>query len=192
MRTKIVMLVISLFILSSCSKKEEQKYGNENSKPQAERISFSGNTSIILDVNGSLTANEIPDFSWYNEKNKKINLSSYRGKIIILNFWATWCGPCKKEIPDLVSIYNKYKSQGVEVLGISLDSELSVEEIGQFVGENDINYQIIQDNGMLQSAYGEIKAIPTTYIIGRDFKVKNHFVGGLNEDQLEKLIKTEL
>ena len=89
-------------------------------------------------------------------------------------------------------VYNKYKHQGLEILGISLDTELTINEVAEFVGENDINYQIILDNGLLENAFGKIEAIPTTFIIGRDFKLHNKIVGSITEEELEKIVKSEL
>jgi len=188
------IIAIALFIgITGCSKNEENKNNNKTeTATDKESKSFSGNTSAVLNVKGMLSDTEIPMFSWINEKNREINLSDFKGKVIIINFWATWCGPCKSEIPDFVSVYHKYKNQGLEIIGVSLDSELSLDELAQFSGSNDITYQIIHDNGDIQNAFGGIKAIPTTYIIGKDFKVKNHFVGALTEEQLEKLVKQEL
>jgi thiol-disulfide isomerase/thioredoxin len=186
------LMIISILGFTGCSKKESQNKQQSSSEIEAKNISFTGNTSKILNVKGSLTENTIPTFSWIDEKNHEITLESYKGKVIIINFWATWCGPCKSEIPDFIQIYRKYKEQGVEILGISIDSEIELKDLAQFVGENDITYQIVHDNGDLQNAFGSIKAIPTTYIIGKDFKVKNHFIGALSGEQLEKLIKTEL
>ncbi len=185
-----ILLVISIGLIS-CSKKEEQN-NNTQQKDDTTKPQYLGNTALVKEVKGTLTETETPQFSWLNEKNEEIKLSDYKGKVILVNFWATWCGPCKKEIPDFVNIYHKYKSSGLEVLGISLDSELSLEELAQFVGENDINYQIIMDNGNLQNAFGGIQAIPTTFLIGKDFKVKDHAVGAMNEQQLEDFIKKEL
>jgi peroxiredoxin len=187
----VFLMIISILGFTGCSKKEEQDKKQNSANIETKKISFAGNTSRILNVKGSLTDNTIPTFSWIDENNREVTLESYKGKVIVINFWATWCGPCKNEIPDFVQIYSKYKAQGVEILGVSLDSEIELNELAQFVGENDITYQIIHDNGDLQNAYGGIKAIPTTYIIGKDFKVKNHFVGALTEEQLEKLIRTE-
>jgi thiol-disulfide isomerase/thioredoxin len=187
-----LFVVIPLLILSSCTKKEEQNKTENNIKSETNSNLIAGNTSKILSVKGTLTESEIPVFSWMNERNQEISINKYKGKVIILNFWATWCGPCIQEIPGFIKVYNEYKSQGVEFIGISLDSELDINDIAKFVGDNDINYQIVLDNGDLQNAYGGIKAIPTTYIIGKDFKVKNHFAGELTEEQIEKLVKMEL
>jgi len=192
MKKSAILILFFFLIFISCSKKKEQSNYYEENNLTPKETNFVGNTSKLISIKGSLYNNDIPEFSWINEKNEEINIKNYKGKLIILNFWATWCSPCKKEIPDFVRVYNKYKYQGLEIIGISVDSEMSLNEIAEFVGENDINYQIILDNGLLENAFGKIEAIPTTFIIGKDFKLHNKIVGSITEEELEKIVKSEL
>ena len=187
-----IIFVLSLMILSGCAEKNENRTDNFSNEEEFISSLTLGNTSHVLQVKGLLSENNIPTFSWHNEEGKEVNLASYKGKVIVINFWATWCPPCRAEIPDFISVYNKYKSKGVEFLGISLDSQLDIDELSDFVAENEITYQIILDDGNLDHAFGGVKAIPTTFIIGKDFKVKEMHVGSLDEAILEKLIKLGL
>lgn len=191
MKKNFFIITLLVLISLSCSKNKEQEAYNEDLL-QKENKAMVGNTSKVFSIKGSLMNQDIPDFSWINEKNQEIHLKDYKGKVILLNFWATWCGPCIKETPDLVRVYNKYKFQGVEVIGVSLDSEMSLNELAEFVGENQINYQIILDDGRIENAFGGISAIPTTFIVGKDFKLHNTITGSLTEEEFEKIIKAEL
>jgi len=188
----LALFVLCLTVLFGCAQKNENTDNSIFDEEQtASSVKF-GNTSHVLNVRGLLSENNIPSFSWYDGQGEEVNLESYKGKVIVINFWATWCPPCKQEIPYFINIYDKYKSQGVEILGISLDSQLDLDELSDFVVENEINYQIILDDSNLEQAFGGIQAIPTTFIISKDFKPKATHVGLLDEAGLEKLINSEL
>jgi thiol-disulfide isomerase/thioredoxin len=174
-------------MFSSCKKHAENKLENVIENQNENSINFIGNSSKVFDVKAR--PGGIPDFSWYNEKNQKINFADYRGKIIIINFWATWCTPCRNEIPTLLKIYNQNNNKGLILLGISLDQEINLTDLASFTGDNEINYQIILDDGMLESAFGGITAIPTTFIISKDFKIVTKFVGEINERALNQALE---
>lgn len=189
-----VFIIFLLFCttLFGCAEKNEDTAGNISNEEQFINSPITGNTSHVLNVKGILSENNIPSFSWHNEQGDVVTLESYKGKVVIINFWATWCAPCRKEIPDFITVYNKYRSQGVEFLGISLDSQLDLDELAEFAADNEINYQIILDNGNLDLAFGGVEAVPTTFVIGKDFTVKAIHTGSLDEVSLEKLVRSEL
>jgi len=110
---------------------------------------------------------------------QKTKLSDYSGKVLVVDLWATWCGPCRQEIPHLVQIARDYKSKGVEVIGLTgEDPEMYTEMVKQFAVDYKINYPIGWADGPLQIGLSRGRgAIPQTYIIGRDGKVLKHFVG---------------
>ena len=99
---------------------------------------------------------------------KPVDLSAYKGKVILLDFWATWCGPCKIEIPGFVELQSKYRDKGLVVIGVSVDDTL--EQLQPFAAAFKMNYPVLLGNGRddIQQAYGPIWGLPTTYIIGRD------------------------
>jgi peroxiredoxin len=187
-----ISIVFTLFLVALFGCGEKNKNDETSNEQEVINQSIDSNTSHVLQVKGVLSENNIPSFSWYNEQGKELNIESYKGKVIIINFWATWCPPCRNEIPDFTSVYNKYKTKGVEFIGISLDSQLDIDELAEFVAENEMNYQIILDDGNLDQAFGRVESIPTTFIIGKDFRLKATHVGSLDEASLEKLIKSEL
>ncbi|MFC1481132.1 TlpA family protein disulfide reductase [Candidatus Neomarinimicrobiota bacterium] len=127
-----------------------------------------------------------PDFTLHDLQGKRYTLHELRGQVVVINFWATWCGPCRYEIPDLTRIYNSYKEEGVIVLGISLD-DLHPDQIGRFSKNYKISYPVLHgprsELAKLTAAYGGISSIPTTFIVDRDGYIAqdNIIVGARNE-----------
>jgi peroxiredoxin len=119
---------------------------------------------------------------------KDVNLASHKGKVILLDFWATWCGPCKLEIPGFVELQNKYKDRGLVVLGLSVDDP--VEKLKPFADQFKMNYPVLvgADRDDFQSAYGPIWGIPTTFLIGRDGNICKKHTGMATKEQFEKEI----
>jgi thiol-disulfide isomerase/thioredoxin len=119
-----------------------------------------------------------------------VRLADYKGSVILLNVWATWCGPCQLEIPDLVEAYSKYKDQGVVVLGVSLDD--TPEMLREYAPKKQMNYPVLLMQDDFDDAYGPIFGVPITFFIGRDGTiVKRHF-GPVSKEQVDREIKTLL
>ena len=129
----------------------------------------------------------VNDFTLLDLDGNEVSLSDFKGKIVVLNFWATWCQPCKAEIPDFVEVYNLYKDKNVQFLGISDDNVKSLKKFAKSYG---INYPVLVD-GTIDSIsyYWRIRGIPTTYIVDTNGKVIDYHVGMLAKDQLIKAIK---
>jgi peroxiredoxin len=132
-----------------------------------------------------------PNFSLKTANGKTIELSKLKGKVVVVNFWATWCPPCRAEIPGFVDLYKKYKSKGVEIVGISLDQE-GWDAVNPFLQKNNINYPIVVGNEELSNSYGSIEAIPTTFIIDKKGYIAEHHVGYFEKEKLEKALKSLL
>lgn len=120
--------------------------------------------------------------------NRKWTFGSTKGKVVLVDFWATWCGPCKVEIPAFVEMYGRYKSQGFEVVGVSMDTDLAA--IRTFAGEHAISYPILIGAGAdgVTRAWG-VSGLPTTVIIGRDGRVCRRFVGQAPREEFENTIR---
>ena len=119
---------------------------------------------------------QAPDFSLIDLKGKTVKLSDYKGKVVIIDFWATWCGPCRRGIPEFVDLQADYGEHNLVVLGISVDQgDLSV--VPTFAKDYNINYPVLYATAEVVHSYGGITGIPTTFIIDREGKVRNRVVG---------------
>jgi peroxiredoxin len=128
------------------------------------------------------------DFSLPDLKGKIHTLKEFQGKIILLNFWATWCPSCKEDITSLIAIYNQYKDSGLEIVGISLDKkELGV--VDSFVQEMKIPYTILLGDEVVVKNYGGFKGIPTTFLLDRNGRIVKKYSGQITEEALKSDLK---
>ncbi|MCX6138756.1 MAG: TlpA disulfide reductase family protein [Ignavibacteriales bacterium] len=132
-----------------------------------------------------------PDFALKTADGKTVQLSKLKGKVVVVNFWATWCPPCRREIPEFIEVYTKLKPKGVEFVGIALDQE-GWEKVTPFVASNRINYPIVLGDKKLTDAYGGIDGIPTTFVVDKLGNIVAQQVGGLSKAALEKMISSAL
>lgn len=136
----------------------------------------------------SVSAQRAPDFTLTDLDGKKVTMSDYEGKIIILDFWATWCGPCKMEIPSFIQLQEDYKDD-VVILGVSLDQG-GPRTVVPFARQMKINYPVVFGDGQVVQDYGGIRSIPTTFVIDRDFTIQRKYVGYQGHSVFEKDILT--
>jgi peroxiredoxin len=132
------------------------------------------------------------EFTLKDMNNKDVRLAAFKGKVIVLDFWATWCGPCKLEIPGFVDMQAKYGVRGLQMIGVSVDDKL--EQLKPYVAEYKMNYPVLQGLGHddVQDAFGPIWGIPTTVVIGRDGKICRKHQGMAGRDVFEREIKSLL
>lgn len=136
------------------------------------------------------TAGMAPDFVLKDIEGKDIQLSGYKGKMVVLEFWATWCPPCKATIPELIAVQEKYAGKGLVVLGVSIDEggDLSL-KLSAFSKEHKINYPILIGSEEVSRSYG-VMSIPATFLIGKDNKIITAYKGYV--DNLESLISQQI
>ena len=127
------------------------------------------------------------DFVLKNELNQPVKLADFKGKVVIVNFWATWCGPCKVEIPDFVKLYAEYKDKGLVIVGISVDD--SPEQLQAFMKEYKMNYPVLQMTPDVESAWGPFYGYPTSFVVARDGSICTKHLGPASKEQFESEIK---
>ena len=124
-----------------------------------------------------------PAFSLTDITGKPLKLSDYQGKVVVLDFWATWCGPCRIEIPGFIELQKRYAAQGFTMIGISMDD--SPEPVVDFYKELQMNYPVAVGNDRLGELYGGMPGLPTTFLIGRDGRIYAKHVGATDPSVFE-------
>ena len=132
-----------------------------------------------------------PDFTLDSLEGKSMRLSDLRGKAVLLNFWATWCGPCKIETPWLVELQNQYGHDGLQVVGVEMGDD-SKDDITKFAKDMGMNYPILIGKEAVGEAYGGVPALPETFFIGRDGKIVDKIIGLRGKAEIEDSIKKAL
>ena len=135
-----------------------------------------------------------PNFTLQTLDGKDVSLADFRGKAVVVNFWATWCGPCKIETPWLVELQNQYGSQGLQVVGVAMDDS-GKDEIAKFAKDMGVNYPVLLGKESVGDAYGGVPALPESFFVGRDGKIVDRILGlkgrGEIEDSVKKALKSD-
>ena len=132
-----------------------------------------------------------PDFTLPTLDGNNLSLSSLRGKAVLVNFWATWCGPCKIETPWLVELQKQYGSQGLQVVGVAMDDS-GKDEISRFAKDMGMNYPVLLGREAVGDAYGGVPALPESFFIGRDGKIVDRIIGLRDRSDIEDSVKKAL
>jgi cytochrome c biogenesis protein CcmG/thiol:disulfide interchange protein DsbE len=136
---------------------------------------------------------QAPDFALKDVNGQTVRLSDYRGKVVLLDFWATWCGPCEIEIPWFMDLERRNKDKGFAVLGVSMDDD-GWESVKPFLSKLGVNYRVVIGDSETAQLYGGVDALPTTFLIDRDGKIAAIHVGLADrkdfEDGVEQLLQS--
>jgi len=140
-----------------------------------------------LSVSGQMA----PDFALESLDGKTVRLSDFRGKAVLLNFWATWCQPCKIEMPWFEQLQKQYAPDGLQVIGVAMD-DASKEDIAKFVKNLGVDYPILLGKENVGDAYGGVQFLPATFYVGRDGRVVDKVFGLKGRDEIEGIVKKAL
>jgi peroxiredoxin len=172
-RISIAVALAAIALLVGCSSPSSRP-ASSHLKPSAER-------------------KPAPNFSLKDANGRAVQLSDYHGKVVLLNFWATWCGPCKIEIPWFVELERKHKDEGFAVVGISMDED-GWEAVKPFISGAGINYRVLLGNDSVGQLYGGVDSLPTTFLIDREGKIAAVHIGLVSkssyENDLRQLFET--
>ena len=130
-----------------------------------------------------------PDFELKTLAGRTFKLSDFRGKAVIVNFWATYCGPCRVEMPWLIDLYKQYQSQGLEIVGVYMDDDGEQQQVANFVREVGVNYTVLLGNHTVGDAYGGARFLPQTFFIDRDGHIAASATGMKSKSEFETVIK---
>ena len=168
--------ILVLFLVSSCSQKQDTQ-----NKTETVTQASSGNVSEIADFQEQ--PNRSPEFSWKDASGNSVKFEAARKKVTVVNFWATWCGPCKHELPDLIALSKEYADRDVEFIGVSTDrGDNAISNVRNFVQQAGIPYQIVMSTDQLEEAFGNIRAIPQTFIIDKQGNILKSFLGARTKE----------
>ncbi|MGB7553162.1 MAG: TlpA disulfide reductase family protein [Candidatus Korobacteraceae bacterium] len=170
---KIVLIVV--VVIAALAIYEVSRHGSRRDKP----------------ARPSAAAHSVaPDFSLQDLNGQPLNLANYQGKVVLLDFWATWCAPCRDEIPHFVQLQDKYRQQGLQVLGISMDD--GPQPVREFYQQVRMNYPVALGTEKVAEAYGGVLGLPIAFLIGRDGRIHAKYIGEVNMSVLEQEIETLL
>jgi len=167
--------------------------GKKASKPPANvNVADNGQGAVPAQAGDPVKGSMAPTFELKSiPDGKVIPIASLHGKAVLLNFWATWCGPCKIEMPWLVDMQKKYGPQGLQIVGVAMD-DTDDKEIGEFAHKMGVNYIVLKGSEKVGDLYGGVDRLPLTYYLDRSGKIVDETVGLASESVIEDAIKKAL
>jgi peroxiredoxin len=171
----VVVLVIAVMLIA----------GKRLSRPPTPGASISGS-------NAALKGKLAPDFQLTDLDGNNLRLADLRGKAVLLNFWATWCPPCKIEMPWFVDLQKQYGPQGLQIVGVAMDEGNAHDAVAKFAKEMGLNYTVLLGNDKVADQYGGVDALPTTFYIGRDGKIVTRVFGLVSHREIEDNVRAAL
>lgn len=131
-----------------------------------------------------------PDFTLSDLNSQAVALSDFRGKVVLLDFWATWCDPCREETPHLIDLQTQHGGQGLQIIGISMDDE--VRPVREFQQQFKMNYPVVMGNAKLGELYGGVLGLPVVFLLDRSGRIRSMWSGTLDVNQLDREIRALL
>ncbi|MBL8179691.1 MAG: TlpA family protein disulfide reductase [Bryobacterales bacterium] len=147
--------------------------------------------SVRAAVKAEKDRNKAPGFTLKDATGRSVQLADYKGKVVLLNFWATWCGPCKIEIPWFIDFEQRYKDRGFAVLGVSMDED-GWEAVKPYIETKKVNYRVVIGTDEVADLYGGVSSLPTSFLIDRQGKIASTHVGlvskSVYQNDIEQLL----
>lgn len=198
-----VLLILAIFAWAGWANWEYRRQLADERLANAAKGELVPGTGGTLQYISPLNGKAAPAFALEDLSGKKVTLASYRGKAVLVNFWATWCGPCKVETPWLVELRDKYAAQGFEILGVDTEADdlkpsdkagwaKDKAAIGKFVAEEKVQYPVLVDGDSISNAYGGLDDLPASFFVDRQGTVVAAQVGLTSESDIEGNIKKAL
>lgn len=197
------LVLLGAFLAAGCGSKNDTTTKNETkpttpttetktTTPPTTTTSGVKNLYKIEKVEAPAGSKIAPNFTW-TEDGKQMSLKDMKGKVLFVNFWATWCGPCKKEIPDLMSLNDEYSSKGFNVIGMNVFQNENSATIENYLKASPISYRIIDGNEDVVNAFSKadgsnIEAVPTTFVIDKEGKIVETIIGTKSKADFKKII----
>ena len=206
MKNLFFVVLLAAFVSLNCTKnsetnkdvkpndnKQTTQQNNQNTQQQ-QKSTTEASSFAVKDVDKSVKKNEMVDFKW-EENGKEMKLSDYKGKVILINFWATWCPPCRKELPDLSILSSELKDKDFKMLGVSVDDDQQV--LNNFLKTNSLSYTVLFEPNQLVGKYMDAASqnqnvVPQTYIIDKNGKVVEAIMGSRSKADFLNLINKYL
>jgi peroxiredoxin len=175
-RDPIILVVVAVVIAGMLFFAVKRAHKNSASIPQ--------DTNMGVAKVGGLA----PNFTLQTLDGKKVSLADYRGKAVLVNFWATWCEPCNVEMPWLVDLHKKYAAQGFEILGVAMD-DAAPKDIAKFAQDKGVNYPVLIGQDAVGNAYGGVAFLPGNFYVDRNGKIIDKAFGLIGKPEIEENIQ---
>lgn len=135
---------------------------------------------------------DAPDFSLDTVEGDTFRLRDHRGEVVVLNFWATWCPPCRREIPDFVTLQSDLGDEGLQFVGVALERDAGPPEVRDFADKMNINYPVGLGDGSIARKYGGVRSLPMTFVIGPKGQIQKAIPGMTTEDRIRPILEALL
>lgn len=198
----IVVFVIGLLSLAGWANWQNRKQQLAHQQAtESQAVLVADNSGAMPHMESPLVGKKAPGFTLTDVNGKKVSLSSYKGKAVQINFWATWCAPCKIETPWLLELQMQYASQGFEILGVSVDDldkddpkklASDIADISKGAQQLHISYPVLIDGDSIAKPYGDVEVYPTSFFVDRSGTIVGASMGLTSKDELEANIRKAL